>query len=94
MEKERSSIAGDGCDHVTAPPTQRRRRVFTRDSRLAIAFTFVLTSCLWVSHLLNLLPAARTVCGRPLSVQERAAIILTKNPLIGWSHGAHATLLC
>jgi hypothetical protein len=71
------------CDHASPLRTPRRRRVFTHDSRLAMAVVFVVASCVWLSHTLNLLPAIRTVCRRPPGVQERAAIILKENPLIG-----------
>jgi hypothetical protein len=68
---------------AAAPQIKRPRRLFTRDNRIPLAFICVIISTLWFSYMLELFPPQYAICRWPLSVQERATIILKKNPLIG-----------
>jgi hypothetical protein len=91
MEKNHDLPVDENHEIVTTPRHDHRRLVFTRDNRITITLIFVIASCLWLSHIIDVFPRQHTACSRPLSVQERATNILKENPLIGESYRADTT---
>lgn len=68
---------------------ERRWRVIAAAKRVHLGAVFFIFSfaCIWLAHMtggLSLPTTPHRICKWPLSVEERAANILKKNPLIGW----------
>jgi membrane dipeptidase len=66
---------------------QRRRslrwRLFGLDDVMFFIVIFLIASTIWFMEIRASLPTQKHTCGKPLTIEERAAKILKENPLIG-----------
>ena len=83
MEKSRGLPVVEKRDAGIQRRRSLRWRLFGLDDVLFFIVIFLIASTIWFTEIRALLPIQKHTCGKPLTVEERAAKILKENPLIG-----------